>query len=110
MNEQTGVKLRGFKTEFLHSVSEVLIEQQGTVRLTIETLVQLENHISCGGSLGMVALWKFHVDWALLGTLAKGQGEVNLARVPSMSGCKQQGSSDGQPTNKRRIRISFLLR
>ena len=41
VNEQAGVRCRGFKSKVVHAFAEMLVKEFGAVKLTVKTLLQL---------------------------------------------------------------------
>mgnify|MGYP007080399459 CR=1 FL=1 len=112
MNEQARASFGWFKSKGIHAFAQMFIEQFGAVDLSINALVEFENDVLRVKPSRTVALRKFHVKRVVsqLWALTESEGEVDLARFPSICCSKKHAGTDSRPSNKRTVgdSITFL--
>jgi hypothetical protein len=74
VDKETGIRISSSETKFVHSFAEVLIEELGRIHLSIDALVEFQHNMTSFTAFRSIELGKFHVDRALLRTLADGRG------------------------------------
>jgi hypothetical protein len=111
MNEEAGISLRCLKSKLGHALAKVLIEELGGIHLSIDAFVHFKHNILTFKSNWFVVLGKLHVEGLVrrLGTLAEGQGKVDLPRFPSLGGSQNQSSSNSREPNQRTVGSSIII-
>jgi hypothetical protein len=89
----------------------MFVEQLWGINLTIQTLLEFQYNVSISTIGWSIVLRQLHVKRVVfwLGTLTKGQSEINLSRCPSMSCSQQESSAYCGPSHQRTVRNPFIV-